>query len=612
VEKLGKYEIVGKVGVGGFGVVYQGYDPFIKRHVAIKTCAAEDRETRERFVREAEIAGNLQHRNIVTIFEFGFDEGIPYLVQEFLSGEDLDHKIRRGDALPLTTKVGWLVEVARGLEFAHGRGVIHRDIKPANIRILQDDTAKILDFGIARLAQQQSTLTQAGVTLGTASFLAPEQIRGEAIDFRTDLFSFGVLAYELLTYEKPFRAQEISALFYKLLNEDPAPIASRTPGVPAELERIVTRSLEKDPRRRWSSTTELLRHLERLESSGARQPQSGVLPDVEEPTRVIAADEPTRAVRGASARSEAERRFGLDELELQHLPRAGRAETLGMAPADLARAGWKRWALGLGAAAALAAALGLLFVRPGAAPLPAGPAASALPAVAESLASPPRRQPEAAPVRPPPPAAASTSEPEPASSSQSSPSAAPPTPAPAIASRPTPPPAPPPPKRGRLEVPAAWNPAMILTLDGTRYNLDHSQTIELAPGPLHLDFTLTTADYSFSRELPIRLGAGQRIPVSIPIARPGRLTVQQQIGTRPGIVRLDGEVRGRAPVRGLWLSPGDHYLEIFPLGATLEQPVVDQTVGIRSDVETIMTFDLAANPAALLRERPLAPAGGPP
>ncbi len=232
METLDKYQVLEKIGVGGFGVVYKAYDPFIKRHVAIKTCTSEDTETRERFMREAEIAGNLHHRNIVTVYDFGFKDGVPYLVQEYLSGEDLDRKIKRRDFLSLPEKLLYLVQIARGLQYAHSRGVVHRDIKPANIRILEDDTAKIMDFGIAKLAQHQEALTQAGITLGTAAYLAPEQIRGGAFDARTDLFSFGVLAYELFALERPFQGAEISAVFYKILNEEPPQLSEKSPDCP--------------------------------------------------------------------------------------------------------------------------------------------------------------------------------------------------------------------------------------------------------------------------------------------------------------------------------------------------------------------------------------------
>ena len=350
MQKLGKYEIVEKIGVGGFGVVFKGYDPFIKRPVAIKTCSVEDTETRERFRREAEIAGNLQHRNIVTVFEFGFENETPFLVQEYLSGEDLDRKIKRNEYIPLADKILWLVQIARGLEFAHTRGIVHRDIKPANIRILDDGSAKILDFGIARVAHQTSHLTQAGMTMGTAAYLAPEQIRGQPVDIRTDVFSFGVLAYELLAYERPFRASEISAIFYKILHETPASLAARVPDLPVELDRVVARCLEKDPARRYSPTAELVRALERL---AQRRPGTGTVETSRARPDARATEGPTAPV---AARPAPAPRPSLDDLEFHHAETTPRVHSHSMATTALGPA--RRWPRRLAAGLLLAAGLG--------------------------------------------------------------------------------------------------------------------------------------------------------------------------------------------------------------------------------------------------------------
>ena len=150
LEKIGKYEIAEQIGVGGFGAVFRGRDPFIKRTVAIKTCSVNDEEIKSRFFREAELAGNLHHRHITTIYDFGVENGIPYIVQEFLTGEDLDKQIKRGDSVPVVRKVEILMAIAEGLHYAHEAQIIHRDIKPANIRILEDGNVKIMDFGIAK------------------------------------------------------------------------------------------------------------------------------------------------------------------------------------------------------------------------------------------------------------------------------------------------------------------------------------------------------------------------------------------------------------------------------------------------------------------------------
>ncbi len=232
LEKIGKYEVSEQIGVGGFGAVYRGRDPFIKRTVAIKTCQVNDDEIKNRFFREAELAGNLHHRNITTIYDFGVENGIPYIVQEFLTGEDLDKKIKRGDPILVARKVEILMAIADGLAYAHNASIVHRDVKPANVRVLEDGTVKVMDFGIAKSLQTESNLTQTGITLGTSAYLAPEQIRGEAIDRRTDIFSMGVLSYELLTYRKPFRGEHLSTVLYKILNDTPEPIETLTQDVP--------------------------------------------------------------------------------------------------------------------------------------------------------------------------------------------------------------------------------------------------------------------------------------------------------------------------------------------------------------------------------------------
>ena len=255
---VGKYQIVEKIGMGGFGTVYKGRDPFIKRSVAIKTCQTDEEEIKKRFFREAEFAGNLHHRNVTTIYDFGVTEdGTPYIVQEFLTGDDLDKAIKKKEPLTLERKLQILIDVCDGLGYAHSTGIIHRDIKPSNIRILEDGTVKIMDFGIAKSMVSQSTLTQTGITLGTASYLAPEQIRGEDLDPRTDIFSLGVLAYEMLTGQKPFTGDHISTVLYKIMNEPPAPPSSLDPALPRGLDAMILKALEKDRTKRFSSCGEL-------------------------------------------------------------------------------------------------------------------------------------------------------------------------------------------------------------------------------------------------------------------------------------------------------------------------------------------------------------------
>ena len=304
LNKIGKYEVSEQIGVGGFGAVYRGRDPFIKRTVAIKTCQVNDEEIKHRFFREAELAGNLHHRNITTIYDFGVENGIPYIVQEFLTGEDLDKKIKRGEPIPVARKVEILMAIAEGLGYAHAASIIHRDVKPANVRILEDGTVKVMDFGIAKSLQTESNLTQTGITLGTSAYLAPEQIRGEAIDRRTDVFAMGVLSYELLCFRKPFRGEHLSTILYKILNETQEPIETVVPDAPPALVAAVNRALAKAPADRYPTMEEFRKDLQAVyrELAGASGmfKVTQVLPDTVRAIREVAPDEdPTLATPSA-------------------------------------------------------------------------------------------------------------------------------------------------------------------------------------------------------------------------------------------------------------------------------------------------------------------------
>ncbi|MBZ0112892.1 MAG: serine/threonine protein kinase, partial [Thermoanaerobaculia bacterium] len=302
MRTIGKFQVVEKIGEGGFGVIYKGLDPHIKRHVAIKSCTSKDEHVRTRFAQEAQISGNLHHRHIVTVYDFGHQDGVPYLVQEYLNGEDLDRKIKRRDYIPFPEKLLYLMQIARGLQYAHSQGVIHRDIKPANLRILEDGTAKIMDFGIAKLTNQDTGLTQTGMTLGTAAYLAPEQIRGEGVDVRTDIFAFGATAYELLTYRRPFVGQHISTVLYQILNEEPPSIVSVLPEIPEEIDQLVMKCLEKDLNKRYSDVGELLRDLDRVLKKRRTEITTKTLQPAE-----AESDSKTRANRLAEQQQAAER-----------------------------------------------------------------------------------------------------------------------------------------------------------------------------------------------------------------------------------------------------------------------------------------------------------------
>jgi serine/threonine-protein kinase len=263
VKRIGRYEIVERVGQGGMGVLYRARDPVLDREVAIKTMLvdfAAESGARERFEREAKAIAKLQHHNIVTIHELGEVDGAPYIVMEFLAGHDLDARLGLEPSLSLAQKLDIATQLLAGLAYAHGRGIVHRDIKPSNVRVLPDGTVKIVDFGIAKFARSGSS--HPGQAVGSPAYMAPEQLRGDVVDGRADLFSVGVLLYELLAGRRPFIGESPTTFIYGILNEHPTPLVEAVPGVPRQLGEIVARALEKDADRRYASANEMADELQ--------------------------------------------------------------------------------------------------------------------------------------------------------------------------------------------------------------------------------------------------------------------------------------------------------------------------------------------------------------
>ncbi len=257
LQKIGKYEVLDQIAAGGFGVVYKARDPFIKRTVAIKTCPADNDDLRNRFFREAEIVGNLKHPNITIVHDFGVEGEFAYLVQEYLSGEDLLAKIRDRRAMSVAEKLEILLQVAQGLGHAHSQGVIHRDVKPGNIRVLEDGKVKIMDFGIAKLTTARTQLTQKGMTVGTVGYLSPEQVSDGQVTERTDIFGFGVMAYEFLTYRRPFSGKTLGELIPRIMQDEPQPVSSVVPDASFALDVLIARCLAKRPQDRHASFEEI-------------------------------------------------------------------------------------------------------------------------------------------------------------------------------------------------------------------------------------------------------------------------------------------------------------------------------------------------------------------
>ncbi|HVE53662.1 MAG TPA: serine/threonine-protein kinase [Ramlibacter sp.] len=269
VEKpmLGRYQVEKELGKGAMGIVYQGRDPKIGRVVAIKTMALaqefegdELSDARERFFREAETAGRLQHQNIVTIFDAGEEHDLAFIAMEFLKGRDLADYCRDGNLLPAPKVLSIVARVSEALAYAHRQNVVHRDIKPANIMYEPEgDVVKVTDFGIARITDSSKTKT--GLVLGTPSFMSPEQIAGKKVDGRSDLYSLGVMLYQMLTGVLPFRGDSMAELMYKIANEEAPDLKVVRPHLPDRLVQVVARSLAKKPELRYADGEEFARDL---------------------------------------------------------------------------------------------------------------------------------------------------------------------------------------------------------------------------------------------------------------------------------------------------------------------------------------------------------------
>jgi serine/threonine protein kinase len=280
-RRIGRYVVTGRIGRGGMGMVYRGYDPGLDREVAVKTLSLEatlEEEHRKRFEIEARAAAKLQHPNIVTVFELGDDRGVPFIAMELLAGADLETLLRSGEPLLLQEQLDIMIQVCRGLHYAHERKVIHRDIKPSNIRVLEDGTAKIMDFGIAKLAG--SGVTKSGMLVGTVHYMSPEQVLGRPLDGRSDLFSVGVILYELLGGKRPFLGESPTEVLYKIVHDATPVLPDGLGGQTAALQDIVARTLAKDPEQRPAAAGRLADELAHVLAAHLRDTPAGAATEV--------------------------------------------------------------------------------------------------------------------------------------------------------------------------------------------------------------------------------------------------------------------------------------------------------------------------------------------
>src|SRR5437870_4431597 len=256
-RRVGKFELHEIIGEGAMGAVWRAYDSVIRRFVALKLLSRAGRsaDAQDRFMREARAAGALQHPNLVTVYDLGESDEQLFIAMELVDGRDLSALIAVSEPLALERKLDIVIEVLQGLSYAHERGVIHRDVKPSNVRIASDGSVKIMDFGIARL--QSADVTGSGAIVGTPTYMAPEQITNGAITPATDIFAVGCVLYELLAYHKPFEGETVHGVLYQVLTTDPKPLRTMAPSIPAALERVVGKALNKVPQDRYQSARQM-------------------------------------------------------------------------------------------------------------------------------------------------------------------------------------------------------------------------------------------------------------------------------------------------------------------------------------------------------------------
>ena len=283
--KLGPYEIISPLGAGGMGEVYRARDSRLKRDVAVKVlprALSADPDRLRRFEQEALATAALNHPNILAVFDIGSSDGSPYVVSELLEGETLRDRLRSGP-IPLRKALDYALQAAHGLAAAHEKGIIHRDLKPENLFLIKDGRLKILDFGLAKLTQTEAGTpaslatvshgTEAGVVLGTAGYMSPEQVRGRPLDARSDIFSFGAILYEMLSGKRAFHGDTPADTMSSILKEEPAELSTTNRNISPALDRIVHHCLEKNPEARFHSASDIafdLEHLSGISGSSAK------------------------------------------------------------------------------------------------------------------------------------------------------------------------------------------------------------------------------------------------------------------------------------------------------------------------------------------------------
>jgi serine/threonine-protein kinase len=326
-DTIGRYQVLERIGGGAMGTVYRAHDPQIGRTIAIKVLNVNDQDLHARFRQEVRTAGTLTHPNIVAVHDYGEANGLPFIVMEYVEGQTLAEVLRDRVALSLPYKIRLMQQLCAALEYAHARGVVHRDIKPANLMLDRNGDVKVVDFGIAKAGDAE--LTRTGSVLGTLTYMSPEQIEGGLIDRRSDIFSVGVVLYEVMSSHRAFQGETPSQIIRAILNEQPVALAERCPGLDPAFDRIARKALHKNPSERYQTLAELSADLGRIAVA---------------PAPVVAADDPTGTLLVDRARRRETLAPSAAPVPHEESPPRGR------------RASWMQWAwIGVAAVAAIVA-----------------------------------------------------------------------------------------------------------------------------------------------------------------------------------------------------------------------------------------------------------------
>jgi serine/threonine protein kinase len=268
---IGRYRLMERIGAGGFATVFKAWDPVSERAVAIKACTL-GADGHARFFREAELASGLHHPNITEVYESGMEGDKPYIVAELLGGEDLSVLLSRREPPTVRARRDVLLGLADGLDYAHRAGILHRDIKPSNVRVLEDGTVKIMDFGIAKALGAVSDTTKSGFAVGSIGYMSPEQVCGDPLDVASDIFCLGLLAYELFSFRAPFKSDSLFRMMEMIVKEEPDPLIDVAPELPPALVAVVERAMQKKPADRFVSVAEMRDHLAQIPLPGPGGP----------------------------------------------------------------------------------------------------------------------------------------------------------------------------------------------------------------------------------------------------------------------------------------------------------------------------------------------------